>query len=193
MPGVAAMKNVHPLFVHFPIALLNAFFPMELLGFLLRKEGMRNAASWMLYLGTLGAAAAVIAGLQAASTASHNEVVHAIMERHEGFGITVLVLSGLLSAWRLIVRGRFPVKAQLAHLAVAFITVAIMTFGADLGGMMVYKYGVGGSAVVQPEGHAHGGSMPMPMMEGEGGSMDHGDAHGGAHGADAHDSAPHRH
>ena len=94
MPGMAAMKNVHPLFVHFPIALLNAFFLMELLGVLLKKEGMRNAASWMLYLGTLGAAAAVIAGLQAASTASHNEVVHARMERHEGFGITVLVLSG---------------------------------------------------------------------------------------------------
>jgi len=192
MPGVAAMKNVHPLLVHFPIALLNAFFLMELLGFLLKKEEMRVAASWMLYLGTLGAAAAVIAGVQAASTVPHLEEVHAIMERHEWYGVTVLVLSSLLSLWRLVARGRFLAKAQLAHLVVAFITVAIMAIGADLGGMMVYKHGVGGTAVVQPEGHMHGGSMEMDMqmMEGEGGTMEHGDAHG----EDAYDSAPpHRH
>lgn len=40
-PGIAAMANIHPMTVHFPIALLNAFFLMELLGFLLKKEKLR--------------------------------------------------------------------------------------------------------------------------------------------------------
>lgn len=62
MPGLAEMMNIHPLLVHFPIALLNAFVLMELLGLLLKKDEMRMAASWMLYLGTAGAAAAVTAG-----------------------------------------------------------------------------------------------------------------------------------
>lgn len=157
-PGIAGMANIHPMIVHFPIALFNAFFLMELLGFLLKKEKLRGAASWMLYLGTLGAAAAVAAGVRAVSTLPHSEEAHATMQAHRTLGIVVLALAIFLSAWRLLAKERFSLKAQMIHLAVAFVMAGVMAFGADMGGLMVYKYGVAVAAVNQPEGHDHSGA-----------------------------------
>ncbi|MDH3975071.1 MAG: DUF2231 domain-containing protein [Deltaproteobacteria bacterium] len=151
LPGISEMMNIHPMLVHFPIALLNAFVLMELLAYLLKKEEMKNAATWMLYLGTMGAAATVVAGFSAASSVPHNEEVHAIMTRHMYFGLTVFLLSLSLTTWRLT---GFK-KGSPVHLVIGFIMVTIMAFGADLGGLMVYKYGVAVKAVPQAESHDH--------------------------------------
>ena len=155
-PGFSEMANIHPLFVHFPVALLNSFFLIELLGVLLKKGEIRIAATWMLYLGTLGALGTVLTGLWAASTVPHSDVVHSIIARHRNFGITVLVLGTVLSIWRIIAHGRFSRKGQVVHIVITFIMVATLGFGADLGGLMVYKYGVAVKAVPQPKGHVHG-------------------------------------
>ncbi|MFQ5480356.1 MAG: DUF2231 domain-containing protein [Thermodesulfobacteriota bacterium] len=147
LPGIGAMDNVHPLFVHYPIALFTAFFVAEFLGVIFKKDHFRSAASFTLYLGNLAALAAVLAGFHAASTVEHNEAVHIIMERHEAFGVTVLILATILSIWRLYTRRKFSPRAQIVHLVAAFILTVIIAFGADLGGLMVFKYGVGGQAV----------------------------------------------
>ncbi|MFQ5585347.1 MAG: DUF2231 domain-containing protein [Thermodesulfobacteriota bacterium] len=156
-PGVAEMTNIHPMVVHFPIALLNAFLVMELLGFLLKRENFRSAATWMLYLGTVGAAGAVVAGLWAATTVSHAHEAHAIMLRHRNIALVVFTLAIVLSVWRLLVHERFSLRGQLMHLLMAVIMVTLMAFGADLGGLMVYKYGVAVKAVPVSDVHAHGG------------------------------------
>ena len=151
LPGISEMMNIHPMLVHFPIALLNGFLLMELLAFILKKEELKNAATWMLYLGTLGAGATVAAGFSAASSVAHNEEIHAIMTRHMYFGITVFLLSLALSVWRL----TGIKKGAPAQLVMGFFMVTIMAFGADLGGLMVYKYGVAVKAVPQSEPHDH--------------------------------------
>lgn len=156
LPGLSQMTNIHPLVVHFPIALLNSFVVMEILGVILNRDDLTGAATWMLYLGTLGAAAAVSAGLWAASTVPHTDEVHDIIERHEHFGLTVLSMAVVLSAWRIFFRARFSPKARAAHIFLAIVTVVTMAFGADLGGLMVYKYGVAVKAVPVPAGHDHG-------------------------------------
>lgn len=158
-PGISQMENIHPLLVHFPIALFNSFFILEFFGFILKKEDLRIAATWTLYLGTLGAAAAVLAGLWAASTVSHTEEVHAIVIRHRNFGLSVITLGVILSVWRLRADGKFSLKGQVMHIILALIMIGAMAFGADLGGLMVYKYGVSVKAVPRPKGHSHG-NMP---------------------------------
>lgn len=116
LPGVREMANIHPLLVHFPIAFFNGFAVMELFALLLKKEKLSIAASWMLYLGTLGTIAAVAAGLWAAETLPHSEEVHAIMLRHRNFGFTVLSFAIVLSLWKIIAGGRFSKIGQLFHL-----------------------------------------------------------------------------
>lgn len=159
-PGIAAMANIHPMVIHFPIALLNAFLLMEVLGAFFRSESLRIAAGWMLYLGTVGAAAAVAAGLRAGATVPHTDEVHAIMTRHMYLGITVLVLAVILSIWRIRSGGRFSFRSQIFHILVALLVSGVMAFGADLGGLMVYGHGVGVKAVKPTPGHSHDAAAP---------------------------------
>ncbi len=197
LPGLGEMANIHPMLVHFPIALLNGFLLMELLGFLLKKEEMRIAATWMLYLGTLGAAATVVAGFFAAASVPHNEEIHAIMIEHRNYGVTVLCLSVFLSLWRFLESsGR-----SLLQLLVGIVMVTTMALGADLGGLMVYKHGVAVKAVPQPVAHDHsmGGHEEDDMdMEGitmEGMALEEqGSTEGDGDHDDADDhSMPHKH
>lgn len=143
LPGIQTLgPNVHPSLVHFPIALLTVFFLLELLGTLLRREKLRQAASAMLYCGALGAAAAAAAGLYAASFVPHSQEVHEIMEWHERLGFTVTGLALILSLWRWLAKSVFVGMAKALHLLLATIMMACMVFGADLGGLMVYGHGV---------------------------------------------------
>ncbi len=185
LPGMGAMDNVHPLFVHYPIALFTAFLLAEFIGVVFRKENFRCAASFTLYLGNIAALFTVAAGYYAAATVEHSEEVHAIMENHEHFGVTVLVVATILSIWRLYVRRRFSPKAQAAHLVLAFILCVIIVLGADLGGLMVYKYGVGGQAVrierarLNDSGFSH--EQDAMAEEGEGGHHHHHHSHNQEH------------
>ena len=161
MPGFAAMANVHPLLVHFPIALLTTFFLLDVFGSLFGRDAWRQAASYLLYLGAIAALLTVMAGLQAAATVPHDEVVHQIMERHEAFGFSIASIAVFLSLWRLMSR-EFPRGGgNFLFLILAALLNLLIVLGADLGGLMVYKHGVAVAAVPEPVetvGHDHGHS-----------------------------------
>ena len=156
LPGLAGMPNLHPMVVHFPIALLTSFLIFEILSLILKSESLRTGATWMLYAGTLGAIVTVIAGFKAASAVGHDEVVHAIMETHEHLGLVVLLLAITLSLWRIVLKKKLVGRWWLAYLALSIIMVAVLSFGSDYGGLMVYTHGVGVKAAQKPEGgHEH--------------------------------------
>ena len=156
LPGVASMQNIHPLLVHFPIAFLSAFFVLDLAGSLFKKPNWRSVAGWLLYLGAIASVFTAAAGLIAAHSVPHGSDVHGFMENHEHYGITVVILALLLSAWRAIKHGVIMGAANTLFLILAGIMCGIMALGADLGGLMVYRYGVAVSAVkMSPESLMH--------------------------------------
>jgi uncharacterized membrane protein len=142
-PGLAAMPNFHPLIVHFPIAFLTVFFFLDVAGALTRHENWRRIASVLLYFGAVGVICAVVAGIQAASTISHGDAAHKVMETHEQLGLIVAFLTICLAIWRIIVGENLKWFANIIHLSIAALILIVMTLGADLGGLMVYEYGVG--------------------------------------------------
>ncbi|MGJ0517148.1 MAG: DUF2231 domain-containing protein [Methylomicrobium sp.] len=159
-PGIASMQNIHPLLVHFPLAFLSTFFVLDLAGSLFRKPNWRVVASWLLYLGAVSSIFTATAGLIAAESVPHGGGVHEIMENHERYGITVVIMSLLLSAWRVLKGGAIEGPANSLFLILAAVMCGVMTLGADLGGLMVYRYGVSVSAVPVTEDalmHSHGG------------------------------------
>ena len=154
LPGIANLDNIHPLLVHFPIALLSSFFIVNLIAHFIKKDPLQTVASWLLYLGAFSAIFTVLAGFSAAETVAHNENVHNIMEHHEDVGISILSLSLGLSAWR-IKTGVLQGWKNGVFLALSALLFGLIIQGADLGGLMVYKYGVAvhntPSTVVVPE------------------------------------------
>ena len=159
-PGIAVLGwNIHPLIVHFPIALLIAYFLLDVVGLAVRSAGLRFAARWMLQLGALGAVAAAAAGWFAAERVPHGGAVHEIMEWHGRIGFTVAGLALALAVWRFLVQERLSSMATAFQVLMSAILVAGMVFGADLGGLMVYGHGVGVRQLEQPgDHHHHGGS-----------------------------------
>jgi uncharacterized membrane protein len=161
--GIEALgANVHPLIVHFPIAFLSAFLLLEILGLVLRRPALRTVASGLLYLGAVGAVAAAAAGLVAEDIVPHGGAVHEIMEWHERLGLTVAALSVILAVWRAVSGGRFASSMALGlHLTMAVILNLCLVLGADLGGLMVYQYGVGVKSLQDEREihqHAHDGA-----------------------------------
>jgi len=155
-PGLHVLgANIHPLLVHYPIALLSSFFLLEILGTWTGREKISQAASAMLYLGALGALAAVGAGLYAANTVAHGQEVHEIMEWHEYLGLTVASLATVLSVWRLLVKKMRSGMEKAFYFLLAFIMMASMIVGADLGGLMVYGHGVAVKSLQQSDFHHH--------------------------------------
>lgn len=156
--GIDSMgANIHPLLVHFPIALLTCFLLVELLGLLFKTPGARQLASGLLYLGAAGAVLTAIFGLIAAESVPHGALVHEIMEWHMRAGLTVASLATLLAIWRAV--GGVPATpmTQALSLLVTIIMAVVLFLGADLGGMMVYKHGVGVHSLQEQsqEGHQH--------------------------------------
>jgi uncharacterized membrane protein len=150
MPGIASMDNIHPLLVHFPIAFISAFFALDLVGTLSRNPESRRVATWLLYFGTVAALFTVIAGFIAAESVAHGQNVHDIMERHEQIGVSVFATTVLLSVWR-IKSGVLPRSgANNFFLLLSGLLCVLIMLGADLGGLMVYKYGVAVEAAAVP-------------------------------------------
>jgi uncharacterized membrane protein len=116
---------------------------IDLIGTTTKKSDLRKFAGGLLYLGTFFAGLTVWAGFHAAETIQHGHNVHEIMERHEHLGISILGLSLALSAWRL----RRSVEGFGIYNVLSIILAGVLILGADLGGLMVYKYGVGVAAV----------------------------------------------
>jgi uncharacterized membrane protein len=152
LPGIAGLDNIHPLLVHFPIAFLTGFFVVDLAATLAKQTRWRYLASCLLYFGTITALFTVIAGFIAAESVSHSDNVHGIMERHEHIGIAILSLSVGLSAWRIKRQGFVDVGMSPFYVVLSALLCLLIALGADLGGLMVYHYGVAVQAVPTPEG-----------------------------------------
>ena len=198
MPGIAGLENIHPLLVHFPIAFFSAFFVVDVIGVLAKKAQWRYVASWLLYLGSIAAVFTVMAGLSAADSVEHNEDVHEIMERHEHIGIAVLSLSLFLSAWRLKRWGLHSKSGNTLFLGLSGVLCILLSLGADLGGLMVYQYGVSVRQAM-PTSESHPESVLVPPQQeqtDQGMSEGHHDGdeeHGGHHHTHSHEGHHHTH
>ena len=149
-PGVQHLQNIHPLLVHFPIALLSAAALMYWLGFLARRESWLWTGLWTLVLGALGAAAAVGSGLYAEpGVMLAPSVKTALLANHKRIMIAVLILSALLALWAMAARP-MPARGRGVFLATLVVVLALIAKGADYGGRMVYDYNAGGNACSQP-------------------------------------------
>jgi uncharacterized membrane protein len=152
LPGLSHLQNIHPLVVHFPLALLPVALLLYFLAWVANQEAWARTGLWLLGLGTLGAAAAVASGLYGAEGVMIAPSVKAhLLFYHKRIMLGALSLAVVLSVWALLARP-MPVRGRLGFLVLLLILVGALTIGADFGGRMVYDYNAGGNACPQPIG-----------------------------------------
>jgi len=138
------MHPIHPMVVHFPIALLSASVLFDLLAVELRREEFRTASLYTLILGLAGALVSVITGAMAEEAIEHSGLVPEwVLEIHETLGFATLgMFAGLLgirvAEWLGWIRERRALTVMLGLAAVAVLFVA-----SYYGGTLVYEFGAG--------------------------------------------------
>ncbi|MBI4466487.1 MAG: DUF2231 domain-containing protein [Acidobacteria bacterium] len=148
-PGLSAMENLHPLFVHFPLVLLPLALVFQVLALARQREEFGRVAVWLLWLGTLGAIAAAGTGMLAEEEVEVPEAAFEVIERHEILGKVAaglaIVLSGIALFGRRVAARAVPTVVLIGLL----IVTGILVLGADRGAQLVYQYGV---SVQKPAG-----------------------------------------
>lgn len=150
LPGAGNLQNIHPLVVHFPIALLLGAAALYFAAALLTSQSLTWAALWMLILGALGAVAAAASGWYAQGGVMIAPTVReALLSHHLHLMVPVTVASIVLAVWAAMARP-MPGRARWLFLLALAVTCIVMIRGADYGGRMVYDYNAGGNACGQP-------------------------------------------
>ena len=145
------MENVHPLIVHFPIALFTAGFVVDMVGYILKKDFLKSAGLVMVLLGAVGAVAANLSGRQAEEMVEKflSHAGEEALESHETFGnITVYVLPAAAVLNLLVVfvlKGKKKAAQVMlgCYIALGVLGVIMVTATGYKGGDMVYKHGAG--------------------------------------------------
>jgi uncharacterized membrane protein len=133
----------HLMIEHFPIALLVVSVFLEAAGRIWHKDDLRMAAEWNWRLGVAGAAAAVLTGLWAVGHTRISNAAKDIVEIHQTIAWVVLIGGSAVLAWNKWGKPKWQKRFDLYVLAFRFLVVAILILGANLGGRMIFEFGVG--------------------------------------------------
>jgi len=140
--------NAHPLIIHFPLALLCAAVAVDLTAWTLRRhQALRQTATVLYVLGTLGAVVAYVTGRAAAASVWLPGMAHEVVGEHWTWAWRAVWFFAALAVARLVLlrpsRG-VPSHVLLAVLTVAgFVGLGLLIETGDRGGRLVYLHGVG--------------------------------------------------
>jgi uncharacterized membrane protein len=135
---------LHPMVVHFPIALLCASVVLDGAGFGLRRPGVTRAGFFTLVLGTVGAGVAAITG---PDHTSGGPVVQALLTSHQSFALMTVALAVALMVVRFTAPRGIAGGWALGYLACALLLLVTLSLTGYFGGELTYHQGVGVAAV----------------------------------------------
>lgn len=144
------LAHLHPQVVHFPIAFLIIYAVLEIVGVITNKDFFAKAAHLFLFLGVLGAVAAVLTGNQAESIAHkwHKAgaaiPLKAIGTHVDYANATLWYFLGLL-VFRTyaVIKKKFKGSFRYLFIILALAGCVFVYLTGEYGGRLVYKYGVG--------------------------------------------------
>lgn len=137
--------HLHPMIVHFPIALLFVGFFFEVFSIFVKKDFFSTAAFYLLILGTLGVIGAYISGDIAGDGVSETGMLKNALETHEDAALITLwiaVAAAIIRTAFVILKRNSNVLRWLSFVLFLFGAIAVARTG-YYGGQLVYKYAAG--------------------------------------------------
>ena len=140
LPGLKSMLNIHPLFVHFPIAFWFGALLFEVLAFWRSNNEFHRTAVRLLNVGTICAFAAAFTGWLAQSSVEPSIEIQRIFDIHETLMLIATSFATALAIYCFAKRANFTAATRRIFL-VGLIALAILTIvGTDRGAQLVYQY-----------------------------------------------------
>jgi len=174
---IQIIPNVHPIFVHFTIALFSSSVGFYVLSYLLGHLKTKPRAillatefeivgRWCLWAAALITIGTLLAGDQAYDTVKHDAISHVAMNEHRNWALstaTCIFLMTLWSFWRYYKRKIVTISFVIGLLIIQGMLVSTAWHGAEL----VFRYGLGVISLPQAEEvghhhHHHGAEIVQP-------------------------------
>lgn len=139
------LTHLHPMIVHFPIALLIVGFLFDIAGSITKRESFTQTAFYLIILGALGVIAAFITGDQAGSGITEEGALKQALENHEDAATLTIWIVSIVAAFRiaLVLLKKFKGVLKMVSLALFLIAVLAIARTGYYGGELVYKHAAG--------------------------------------------------
>lgn len=139
------LNHIHPMIVHFPIALLIIGFLFETAGLFGQKAFFGKAALYLLVLGTLGVLAAYITGDIAGDGISEAGTLKAALESHESaalLSLWIMLAAAVTRIAYVLLKTNYNFLKWTAFVLFLIGVISIARTG-YYGGNLVYKHAAG--------------------------------------------------
>ncbi|MBE9158706.1 DUF2231 domain-containing protein [Nodosilinea sp. LEGE 06152] len=141
--------TIHPIVVHFVIAMVLFAVVCDLIGFLTKNSRLFEVSWWNMVFATVSIFIAIIFGQIEAGLAEPYAAAVGDLNLHTLIGWSLSGIIAALTGWRYIIRIRTPEKLPAAYLSLNGLLFAIVLFQVYLGDKLVWVYGLHSEPVVE--------------------------------------------
>ncbi|MGA7936372.1 MAG: DUF2231 domain-containing protein [Kovacikia sp.] len=141
--------TIHPIVVHFVIAMVLFSFLCDVIGYFTRNERLFEVSWWNLFFSTLSIFIAVLFGQVEAGLSEPYDAVVPVLNLHTLIGWSLSAILAGMTAWRFIIRSRNPQIVPMPFLAVSVLLTCLVCFQIYLGDELVWVYGLHTVPVVE--------------------------------------------
>ena len=140
---------IHPIVVHFVIAMALITVVFDLIGVLTRRRNLFEVSFWNLLVATAAIFVAIIFGQIEAGLATPYGASRDILNYHSTLGWSLAAILSLLTGWRYVARQKDPTVLPTGFLIVDLILAVLVFCQVYLGDKLVWVYGLHTVPVVE--------------------------------------------
>ena len=141
--------TLHPIVVHFVIAMVLFAVFCDVLGALTRNTRLYEVGWWNLFFATLSIFIAVLLGQVEAGLSEPYAAARSVLNIHTLLGWSLSAILAAITAWRFIIRSRDPQTLPKPFLGVGVLLSALVFYQVYLGDKLVWVYGLHTVPVVE--------------------------------------------
>ena len=140
---------IHPIVVHFVIAMALITVVFDLIGVLTRRRNLFEVSFWNLLVATVAIFVAIIFGQIEAGLATPYGASRDILNYHSTLGWSLAAILSLLTGWRYVARQKDPTVLPKGFLIIDSILGLLVFCQVYLGDKLVWVYGLHTVPVVE--------------------------------------------
>jgi len=132
--------HLHPMMVHFPIALFMTALVLDVLSFIFKRQGLHHSALTLYIIAALLTPLVVRTGMWEATKTGLN---HPILDQHRQYATWLMWFSLMSLPLLWFIKTEFSKYFRLIFFMFLIGSSILVSLAADKGGRMVYEYGIG--------------------------------------------------